>query len=57
MPRYLHAQVYAVMTNDSEPMQEVFSAEVNEEEPDEAALKFAAWLRELAAAVEQGLRE
>lgn len=57
MPRYLHAHVHAVLTDNSEPVSEDFSSEVSEEAPEEAALKLAAWLRELAAEVERGVRD
>jgi hypothetical protein len=57
MSRYLHAHVHAVLTDSLEPVSEDFSTEVSEEEPEEAALKMAAWLRELAASVEQGVRD
>jgi hypothetical protein len=57
MPRYLHAHVHAVLTDEPEPVSENFSAVVDEETPELAALKLAAWLRELAAQVEQGVRD
>ena len=57
MPRHLHAHVFAVLTDDTEPVSETFSTEVSKEEPEQAALALAAFLRELAAAVEQGVRD
>lgn len=57
MTRFMHAQVFAVVTDDPDPVSETFSAEVNEERPEEAALKLAGWLRQLAADLEQGAQE
>jgi hypothetical protein len=57
MTRFMHAHVHAVLTDNSEPVSEDFSTEVSEEEPEEAALKLAGWLRDLAAQVEQGVRD
>lgn len=57
MPRYLHAHVHAVVSDDSEPVSEDFSTEVDDETPEEAAFKLAAWLRGLAAELEQGARD
>lgn len=54
MARYLHAHLHAVLTDDDEPVSETFATEVSEEEPEKAALKMVAWLRDLAAEVERG---
>jgi hypothetical protein len=57
MTHYLHAVVHAVLDGDAEAVSETFAAEVDEDDPEAAAIKLAAWLRELAAQVEQGVQD
>jgi hypothetical protein len=55
--RYVHASLFAILSDDNEPVSDTFSQEVIEGEEDLAGLALADWLSALAEQIREGLAD